>query len=59
MIVSSMEAMPIEVPGQKEKKYAYSVTFKAVMDEKDLGMLTTCIRDHKVLAHVKRIEEGT
>lgn len=48
--------MPIQAPGQTEKKYAYSVTFKAVLPEKQAGFLMSVVKEHRVTAHVKRIE---
>ena len=49
----------IEEPGKHEPKYAYVVTFKAIIPEGHLSYLVSNIEGHKVLAKISKISEET
>ena len=55
LFVEKMEAQVVEEPGKKEKKYAYLITFKAVVPEGSLFDVISNIGQHKVLAHISKV----
>lgn len=59
LLVEQMEAKVIEEPGKHEPKYAYVVTFKAIIPEGHLSYLVSNIEGHKVLAKISKISEET
>jgi hypothetical protein len=57
LLLQRMEATVVEEPGTKERKYAYEVTFMAVLPEPQVRFLVNYLTDHKVRVRCIRPDE--